>query len=74
MNEQEKTRAETTATEQTPSAASAKEPERAVWIPKFVQRRGVRGFNNRPMPARFPDPTPAPPPPKWRVPVEERKA
>ena len=42
--------------------------------PKFIQRRGIRGFNNQPRPARFPHLTPTPPAPKWRVPVEERKA
>ena len=43
--------------------------------PKIVQRRGWRGFNNRPLPDRLPQITPAPPPPKYHVvPVEERKA
>ena len=42
--------------------------------PKFIQRRGARGFNNQPPPTRLPRLTPAPPPPKWSVPAEARKA
>ena len=42
--------------------------------PRFIQRRGERGFNSRPMPAHRPQPTPTPPAPKYRVPVEAHKA
>ena len=65
MNERKKARADLTAATAMRASASA---------PKFIQRRGVRGFNNQPKPAHFPQPTPTPPAPKWRVPVEERKA
>ena len=61
MSEHEKTRADST--------AEQKSTPRFV-THKFIQRRGVRGFNIMPMPASGPPPTPDPPDPKWRVPVE----
>ena len=69
MNEQEKAPADPTAATEREAAMRA-----SASAPKFIQRRGVRGFNNQPMPAHRPQPTPTPPAPKWRVPVEGRKA
>ena len=59
MNEHEKAR-----------AAAAQKPMPRFMTHKFIQRRGVRGFNIMPMPTSGPPPTPDPPDPKWRVPVE----
>ena len=73
MNEQEKARADLTAATERESGPTFQGGARAASAPKFIQRRGVRGFNNQPKPAHFPQPTPTPPAPKWRVPVEGRK-
>ena len=65
MNKQENARADLPVTElKSAMRASA---------PKFIQRRGERGFNNQPRPTHLPHLTPTPPAPKWRVPVEKAK-
>ena len=56
MSERQKMRADSTA-----------KPIARFVTHKFIQRRGVRGFNIMPMPASGPPPTPDPPAPKWPI-------
>ena len=64
MSEHEKTRG---AAERKPGTVNLEQGARRVVMNKFIQRRGVRGFNAQPMPASGPPPTPDPPAPKWPI-------